>query len=167
MRPGCSFAGDGTFGGFYQYTGGAGLWNHAGMGLPEDPDRPSAERCRAMSREPYEAEHQQAQRRRLADFVQTAHARGIHPLPLETYRGHRRYRTSVCGWLLFPDTGLAVGTDAELYRLHLEGGPSGNTSPVREEWIRGAYWHGWTSTWVTLDEMLIDAVARGTSQSLP
>ncbi|MDP9889553.1 hypothetical protein [Pseudarthrobacter enclensis] len=137
------------------------------MGLPEDPDRPTADRYRAMAHEPGETEQQQTLRRRLVEFVQTAQARGIHPLPLETYHGPRRYRPSLSGWLLFPDTGLAVGTDAELYRLPLEGGLTGNRTPIREEWIRSSYWRGWSSRWVTLDEMLIDAVARGTSQRMP
>lgn len=121
------------------------------MGLPEDPDRPM-ERHRALAHDPDEAERQQAYRRRLIEFVQTAQARDIHPLPLETYSGHRRYRTSVFGWVLFPDKGLAVGTDAELYRLHLEGGLTHGKVPVREEWIRSSYWLGWSSRWVTLNE---------------
>jgi len=120
------------------------------MALPEDPDKPMAERHRGMSHEPGEVEQQQALRLRLVEFVQTAQARGIRPLPLETYRGHRRYTSSVLGWVLVPDTGLAVGTDAELYRLHLQGGRSRSKEPVREEWIRTAYWHGWASRWVTL-----------------
>lgn len=140
------------------------MWNYAGMGLPQDPDRPRAEFHRAARHEPGEAEQQQALRRRLNEFVQTAQARGIHPLPLEVYNGHRRYRSSVLGWLLFPDTCLAVATDAELYRLHFEGRLPSNKGPVREEWIRTSYWHGWASAWVTLDEMLIDAVVRGMSR---
>lgn len=140
------------------------LWNYAGMGHPEDPDTTMAERHRAIPHDPDEAERQQALRRRLVEFVQTAQACDIHPLPLETYRGHRRYQSSVFGWLLVPDTCLAVATDAELYRLHLEGGGSRSKAPVRQEWIRPAYWHGWASRWVTLEEMLVDAVARGTSR---
>lgn len=143
------------------------MCKYAGMGLPEDPNRLPADRHRAQAHNPDEAERQQVLRRRLVEFVQTAQARGIHPLPLETYSGHRRHRTSVFGWVLFPDTGLAVGTDAELYRLHLEVGTTRSKEPIREEWIRGSYWLGWSSRWVTLNEMLVDAVARGTSQHLP
>lgn len=143
------------------------LCNYAVMGLPEDPDRPPAEPHRKLAHDSDEADRQQALRRRLVEFVQTAQARGIRPLPLETYSGHRRYRTAVFGWVLFPDTGLAVGTDAELYRLHLEDGSTRSKAPVREEWIRSSYWLGWSSRCVTLNEMLVDAVARGTSQRLP
>lgn len=121
----------------------------------------------ALAHDPDETEQQEALRRRLVEFVQTAQDRGIHPLPLETYSAHRRYRSSVFGWVLFPGTGLAVGTDAELYRLHLEGGLTRNKAPVRENWIRNSYWLGWSSRWVTLNEMLVDAVARGTSHLLP
>lgn len=143
------------------------MWKHTHMALSDDLGKLRAEQNPTAAQDPGQVAQQQELRRRLLDFVQTAYARGIDPLPLETNHGHRRWRTSVSGWLLFPDTGLAVGTDAELYRLLPEGGPSGTKVPVREEWICRTYWHGWTSTWVTLDDMLTDAVARGTGHRSP
>lgn len=55
----------------------------------------------------------------LAEFVQTARARGVAPVPLRahSYDGRHRYRTPHTGWYLRRDEKVAVGTDGEYYVL--------------------------------------------------
>ncbi|MGW6131762.1 hypothetical protein ACWFNE_17210 [Cellulomonas sp. NPDC055163] len=55
----------------------------------------------------------------LAEFVETARARGVAPVPLRahSYDGRHRYRTPVTGWYLRRDEKVAVGTDGEYYVL--------------------------------------------------
>ncbi|MBB2923767.1 hypothetical protein [Cellulomonas cellasea] len=55
----------------------------------------------------------------LAEFVETARARGVAPVPLRahSYDGRHRYRTPHEGWYLRRDEKVAVGTDGEYYVL--------------------------------------------------
>ncbi|WP_258723885.1 hypothetical protein [Cellulomonas sp. NS3] len=55
----------------------------------------------------------------LAEFVETARARGVVPVPLRahSYDGRHRYRTPHTGWYLRRDEKVAVGTDGEYYVL--------------------------------------------------
>ena len=78
----------------------------------------AAEQHARSLRRRQEAESAQA-RTLIAEFVATATARGIEPVPLHatTYDGRTRYRTATRGWYLRRNQSVAVGTDGEFYIL--------------------------------------------------
>lgn len=137
------------------------MWKHAGMCPSDAVDRWFTRQCPQTALGGAALQH--VLRGRLSGFVEDARTLCIRPRVLETFDGRRTYRSAKCGWVLFPATGLAVGTDAELYQLVVRRGLFASKAPVREELIHGTYRHGWLSAQVTLDEMLVDALLRGIS----
>lgn len=55
----------------------------------------------------------------LADFVATATARGLAPVPLQvqSYDARHRYRTALTGWYLKQNRSVAVSTSGDFYVL--------------------------------------------------
>jgi hypothetical protein len=67
------------------------------------------------------ADEAAAARELIADFVRAAEERALPAtrLTARPYQGGARYRTALRGWYLKADRSLAVGTDGELYLLHV------------------------------------------------
>lgn len=96
--------------------------------MPQDAVDPAEDwrtqrRAAALAHEEALAARQRAEsdraRQLVAEFVRTAAARGVAPVPLHAqgYGGRGRYRTPLRGWYLRRDESVAVATDGEYYVL--------------------------------------------------
>ncbi len=83
----------------------------------------------AARREAVEADQAGAM---LTDFVRTARARGIRPVPLlaRSYDARHRYRTGLRGWYLKTDESVAVGENGEFYVLSVRGSATARLTGV-------------------------------------
>ena len=99
------------------------------MDAPAPRDRPAEQDWRDRRSEAASVHAAELERKRageaaqaralIADFVRTAQARGIRPVPLKvrSYDGQSRYRTPLHGWYLRRNESVAIGTDGQFYVL--------------------------------------------------